>query len=88
MEVTEFPDARDRIWSTALRVAFTRYGHEFTTADVVAEVDDRSHTHDRPIRRTLDAMAHLGWLEKKRDDQAVTWQLRDQPPWADASDRG
>lgn len=88
MDATNIPDARDRIWSTALRVAFTRYGSEFTTADVVAEFDGRGDTDELPIRRTLDAMAHLGWLVKKSDDQVARWQLRDHPPWADASDHG
>lgn len=76
-------NARDHAWSAALHVAFTRDGDEFTAADVLEVADKLSDAHDQTIRRTLNAMAQLGWLEKEDDDHPSTWRLKDRPPWAD-----
>jgi len=61
---------RDRAWSAAVRLGIRRYPLGFRLFQVRDEAA-LPKSKDRTIRRTLNAMRELGWLD--RDDGGQYW---------------
>lgn len=61
--MTPAPSGRDAVWDAALRLARDR--PEIRLRDVQHELE--ADVSERTIRRTLNAMEELGWLDREAE---------------------